>query len=136
MDNKEKMLVVGAIDDFLKESLGYSEMLTDDEYDQVEEYLKETVDTTSPKDLRDSLASLGKKLYSDVFEEEEKEYAVAVIYEGEDFVKVSNHAVKSMRGSHHTKLKNVELEDLNIRFVKQSVGLGEGQTAIIFSIKI
>lgn len=69
MNNREKALVVGAIDDFLKESLNYHDMLSDEQYDRVNDYLCEVVDTSSPKDIRESLVALGRRLYSELFKE-------------------------------------------------------------------
>lgn len=59
---------MGAIDEFLIERLNCQELLTEDEDEKVQAYLSEVIDTTSPKDIRESLIALGRKLYAETFE--------------------------------------------------------------------
>jgi len=68
MSEKERLLIIGTIDELLIKELDYGELFTDEERTQIADRLEETIDTTSPKDFRNRLIDLGRKLY-----EEEKE---------------------------------------------------------------
>jgi hypothetical protein len=66
MEKREKVLIVGIIDELLIEKMDCGELFTESEREYVLDVISETFDVTSPRDLRESLIALGRKLYEEV----------------------------------------------------------------------
>ncbi|MEH7246503.1 hypothetical protein V7114_06860 [Neobacillus niacini] len=66
MTNKEKMLLMGAIDDLLIHEAEFHECFTDDERALIADWTFKALDSTSPKDIREGFTELARKLYEEV----------------------------------------------------------------------
>jgi hypothetical protein len=66
---EQKLLLIGLIEELLIDYYGYEDLLTPEERYKVTERINETLDINAPRDLREPLIQLGRKLYEDVKEE-------------------------------------------------------------------
>lgn len=65
MTDKEKLMIIGVIDELLIEQLDHTEHFTEDERQEVHAKYDGIFDTTSPRDIRESLIDLARKLYEE-----------------------------------------------------------------------
>lgn len=66
---KEKILVIGVIDEILMSALGSKEQFTEEEREEVTQMFQEVFDQTAPADLRETLFETARILYDEVKEE-------------------------------------------------------------------
>jgi hypothetical protein len=66
---EQKLLLIGLIEELLIDYYGYEDLLTPEERYKLTERINETLDINAPRDLREPLIQLGRKLYEDVKEE-------------------------------------------------------------------
>lgn len=66
MNDKHRLLIVGLIDEILRNDFDKNDLLTKDEHVNCYDRLHEVIDTSSPRELRESLVELGRKLYEEV----------------------------------------------------------------------
>lgn len=69
MSDKEKLLIIGALDELLIGGLGSREQFAEEERNFVEEKYHEVFDTNSPKDIREGMTALARKLYTEIKED-------------------------------------------------------------------
>ena len=67
MIKKEKLIVIGAIQEMLIRDLGYGDAFTENELKSMTDDLNELFDTTSPRDLRESMIILARILYGEIY---------------------------------------------------------------------
>ena len=70
MTDKERILITGVVDEVLCTELDTREQFNEEERERIEERYLEIFDTTSPKDIRESMATLARKLYEETFDKE------------------------------------------------------------------
>lgn len=66
---EQKLLLIGLIEELLIDYYEYKDLLTPEERYKLTERINETLDINAPRDLREPLIQLGRKLYEDVKEE-------------------------------------------------------------------
>ncbi|MFZ4454290.1 hypothetical protein [Salibacterium aidingense] len=71
MTYADKLLIIGAVDELLINTLGYVEGFSEEERSNVESKIEEVFDTSSPKELREGMVDLARNLYEDVTKEDE-----------------------------------------------------------------
>jgi hypothetical protein len=71
MNRKEKILIISAIDSLLFDELDYRDAFSKEERDEILSLGEEVFDSTSPKDIREGMVSLARKLYREITEDTE-----------------------------------------------------------------
>lgn len=144
MTKKEKALVIGAIDDFLIKETRSLSHLKGEHREKMDDYLNEVIDTTSPKDIRESLSSLITKLYEGLFyddnnEVKKNEYGVFIEYfvphdeGGEAFIGVINKAIESFN-SYPNINRVISYDDLTINI--SFIGVNEYGSKYTLTVKV
>lgn len=66
MDNKDRYLIIGAIDDLLKEYCNYDDCFTEEEFELIASMRDEIFDTNSPKSIREGMVNLAHRLFEEL----------------------------------------------------------------------
>jgi hypothetical protein len=69
MNETEKALIIGAIDEILTDRFDHYDHFTDEQRERMTAFVSEVFDTSTPRDLREGLIALSTKLYAEVFGE-------------------------------------------------------------------
>lgn len=66
MTDKEKLLIIGAIDDMLIHILDHETTFTEQEKEYLTKQITDVYDTSSPKEIREDMIILARKLYDEI----------------------------------------------------------------------